>query len=298
MSLLLRSRSRSGCERESDRLVTAATVEWAEPRGTAWGEVMSRLQVVRDGAFQRDEGLKAALAAVAAPSFIDEVGRLERTFDRCDTLYLLRDGHGEVLCFFLVAWEALDVEGRDVPTLYTGLCAARPGQKNTGSVVKLLNYCMFEAQQWEQRHREKLTIWGTTATPSVFFAARKIFANMQPSADVTYSEESAQLARAIGRRLGTSSPPGSHPFVFPRLAAGVRYSEEERRRIAAVCKAKQFFLFDQLGVDETRGDRLLFIAEVPAVLWRPVDWLGELPETADGPPRDIPCPKPKGDFCE
>jgi len=256
---------------------------------------MSRLEVVRDGAFRRDHGLKAALAAVVATSFIDEVGRLERTFDRCDTLYLLRDGRGEVLCFFLVAWENLPVEGRDVPTLDTGLTAARPGQKNTGTFVKLLNYCIFEAQQWEQRHRQKLTIWGTTATPSVFFVVRKVLANMQPSADGTFSEEAARFARAIGRRLGVSLPAGAHPFVFPRLAAGVRYSEEERRRIAAVCRAKQFFLFDQLGVNEARGDRLLFSAEVPAVLWRPVNRQGELPKlTAGQSPGDTPAAETEG----
>jgi hypothetical protein len=232
---------------------------------------MSRLQVVREGAFRRDEPLKAALAAVAAASFVDEAGRLGWTFDRCDTLYLLRDVRDGVLGFFLVAWETLAVEGRDVPALYTGLCAVRPDQKNAATFVRLLKCCLLDAQQWERRHREKLTVWGTTATPSSFFAVRKAFANAQPRPDGTYSEESARLARAIRHRLGVSPNAGAHPFVFPRLADGVRYTEQERRRIRASCKAKGFFLFDQLGVDEARGDRLLFVAEVPAVLWRPLD---------------------------
>jgi len=48
------------------------------------------------GAFRGVGALKAAITAVVAPSFIDDVDRLEREFDRCDTLYLLRDEHGDL----------------------------------------------------------------------------------------------------------------------------------------------------------------------------------------------------------
>ena len=113
---------------------------------------MSRLQVVRNGAFRRDARLKATVAAAVAPSFIDESGRLERELERCDTLYLMYSDEGEVLCLFMISWESLEVDGRDVPCLYTGLCAATPAHKNTGSFLKLLNYCMFEAQNWEKCH--------------------------------------------------------------------------------------------------------------------------------------------------
>jgi hypothetical protein len=199
---------------------------------------------------------------------------LEWVLDRCDTLYLSLDARREMTCFVLVAWETLFVDGQHRPALYMGLCAARQAQKGTGSFVKLVNYCMFEAQHREQRSGTKLVIWGMTATPSILLAARKVFANVQPADDGTYTEESGRVALAVRRRLGASDA-GAHPFVFPRLAAGVRYSEQERQRVAAVCRAKQFVLFDRLGIDEARGDRLLFVAEVPAVLWRPVDRCGE-----------------------
>jgi hypothetical protein len=226
-------------------------------------------QVIRNGAFRLDEGLKHEIADVVAPSFIDEVNRLGGAINRCDTLYLLRDGRGALMCLLMVAWENLEVDEHRVPTLYTGLFASRPDQKNTGRVLRLVDSCLSDAQRWEQQNQQKLTIWGTTATPSAYFVARKLFANTQPCEDGTYSEEAATIARAIGRQVGVSIPAGGHPFVFPRLAAGVHYTEVERRRIAAVCKAKQFTLFDRLGIDENRGDRLLFIGEVPAVLRRP-----------------------------
>src|SRR4051812_2534011 len=122
------------------------TVREARYRGVA----MSRMQVIRDGGFRGDERLKAEIAAVAAHSFIDDVARLEREFDRCDTLYLLRDDHGDVVCFLFVAWETLDIGGQQVPALYTGLTAATPDQKGTGSAMQLYHFFVSDAQQWEQ----------------------------------------------------------------------------------------------------------------------------------------------------
>jgi hypothetical protein len=147
--------------------------------------------------------------------------------------------------------------------------------------MKLLNHCVAEAQLWERRHREKLTVWGTTATPIVLAAVRKLFADTQPLDDGTFSDESARVARAVGRRLGRDPIAGSHPFVFRELAAGVHHSEQERRRIAAVREAKRFTLLDRLGVDEARGDRLLFVARIPTALWRRVDWPDGLPRPRD-----------------
>ena len=224
---------------------------------------MSQFQVVRDGAFRHDQELRAAITAIAAASFIDDVNRLDREIDRCDTLYLLRDEGGDVLCFLMVAWETLDIDGRQEPALYTGLTAARPDQKSTGSAMKLYLFFVSDAQRWEDLHRRKLIVWGTMASPIVFFAARRLFANTQPSVDGSYTEEAGDVARAIRRRLGVGLCPGANPFVFPRLAGGVRFLEEERRRIARVCEAMQFFLFDRLGIDEAEGNRLLYIAEIP-----------------------------------
>lgn len=47
------------------------------------------------------------------------------------------------------------------------------------------------------------------------------------------------------------------------IADGTRYSASERRRIAKVCARKQFSLFARLGIEETRGDRLLIVARTP-----------------------------------
>jgi hypothetical protein len=131
--------------------------------------------------------------------------------------------------------------------------------------MRLYRHVVSEAQEWERLHHQRLIVWGTTATPIAFFIARKVFANLQPSVDGTYSDESAQVARAVRRRLGVGQVPSSHPFVFPRLVAGARFTEEERLRVAEVSRAKRFSLFDRLGIVEAEGDRMLFVAEIPAL---------------------------------
>src|SRR5262249_8442175 len=61
------------------------------------GGTMSRLHALRNGAFRRDERLKASIADIVAASFDDDVGRLEFEFEGRDTLYFLQDERGEVL---------------------------------------------------------------------------------------------------------------------------------------------------------------------------------------------------------
>jgi hypothetical protein len=226
--------------------------------------------VIRGGAFRDDERLRSEVAAIAADSFTDTVSRLEREFQHCDTLYLFRDGSGQITCFFMVAWENLDVDGASRSALYTGLSATRPDLKGKGRIIQLYNYCAYEAQQWEVRHGQRLTMWGMTATPSVYLAARRLFADTQPTDDGRYSDESGRVALAVRRRLGFPDD-GAHPFVIQGIAAGVHYTEDEQRRIAQVSRAKRFTLFHRLGVDETRGDRLLFVGRIPDVLWRPIE---------------------------
>jgi hypothetical protein len=225
---------------------------------------MSRLHVLRDGTFRRDERLKASIAAIASASFVDDVGRLEIEFERRDTLYFLQDEPGEVLSFFMVSWDTLDIDGRQVPTLNVGLTAARPDQKGSGKSIRLYRHVVSEAQERERLQQRKLIVWGTLASPIAFLIARKVFANLQPSLDGTYSDDSQHVAWAIRRKLGVAQTAMAHPFVFPRLVAGVRYIEAERRRLADVCRAKSFTLFDRLGIDDVQGDRLLFIAAIPA----------------------------------
>jgi hypothetical protein len=147
---------------------------------------MRRLHVLRDGAFRRDARLKASIADIVAASFVDDVGLCESDFERRDSLYLLRDERDEVLSFFMVSWDTLEIDGRHVPTLNAGLTAARPDQKSTGTSIMLYRRVVAEAQEREQLQQRKLIVWGTLAPPIAYRIARNVFANLQPSLNGTY----------------------------------------------------------------------------------------------------------------
>jgi hypothetical protein len=227
----------------------------------------SRIGVMRGDAFRGNPAVRSEIAAIVAPSYIEGDSRLDSEIDHCDTLYVSRDERGELISFFMTALGSLDVGGRIVPALYTGLCATRQDRKNCGRIVKLINYCMYESQEWQRQERRKLAIWGTTASPSVYLIIQSVFANVRPRLDGGYCPDSAEIARGVQRRFGRDLAADSHPFVLPRFATGVRYTDLERTRIAAVCRSKRFSLYTDLGIEEARGDRLLFVAEVPEVLW-------------------------------
>lgn len=222
---------------------------------------MGRLEVIREGALRFHPGLRAAIHSVVAASFAYDPDRLDTEFERCDTLYAMRGNENELLSLFLVAWETLEVDGREVPALYMGVSTGPPDQNGSGKVSALYRQCISDAQEWEARYGEKLIAWATTMTPIVYLAAQKLFANTQPFQDGTFTERAALVAHAIGRKLGAEA--GAPPFVFPRLAPGIQFRDEERRRIEAVCGGKPFPLFEQLGIDEVQGDRLLIVTEIP-----------------------------------
>ena len=150
-------------------------------------------------------------------------------FERRDTLYLLRDERGEVLSFFMVSWDTLEIDGRQVPTLNAGLTAARPDQKGTGKSIRLYRHVVSEAQERERLQRRKLIVWGTLASPIAYRIAGKVFADWQPALDGTYSDDSEQVARAVRRKLGIAERPGrirsSSPAWSPASASPRRSGE-------------------------------------------------------------------------
>ena len=224
---------------------------------------MCRLEVVRGVAFQRDERLKKEIRAVVRASFVDEENRLESEFEHCDTIYLMRDHRDEMVSLFMVAWETLEIEGEHLPALFMSVSVTRTDHKNTGKMSPLYKQCIVESQQWELRHGQKLIAWATTMTPIVYRAALKLFSNTQPYEGGTYTDSAERIARAIGRRIGVIRAIGDHPFVLPGLIPGVRFREEERLRIRAVCEAEKLPSLDRFGIDETKGDRLLIVTEIP-----------------------------------
>lgn len=221
-------------------------------------------EVAEGLSFRRSEHLVQALRNMIAPSYVITDTLLERELATCDVAYLLHDDRG-LASVFLVGHHDLTVGQSRRRALYMGLSATRQDLKNTGHVRNLYRSAMSDAAAMEQTLGERLIVWGVTASPSPFYGTHKVWANTQPMFDGTYSRTAGEVAIAIRDYLKLDRTNG-HPFVLRRLAKGTRYSQAERDRISAVCAKHRFFLYDELGVDETQGDRLLLVCEVPGEL--------------------------------
>lgn len=225
---------------------------------------MLDITITKSDLIKTDKALRRQLLELSAPSYEDPSAVVEREWETSNSIYLARDGGGSVLCFFMVAWETLEVENSGcVPTLHLGLSAAREGAKNAGLTGALYMRCFSDAISWVREHRQQLIMWGTTATPIVYLAARTFIPEIEPRLEGSYSPRGADLAQALRRKLGVPVSKADHPFVLKNLAINTRYSRQETERIEHVCRTKSFSLFHELGVCESAGDRLLFLLPTP-----------------------------------
>jgi len=223
------------------------------------------IHVFRSGSFRSDRRLTKAMGDLLAPSYEDATSLLERELAHCDTLYAYYEGE-QLAFFYMTANEnfALD-DGQVVPCTYGGLSCAHEELKNSGAINKV--YCEAFAEQCvlQEENRQRRLGWATTATPSAYYFSQLVMEDFVPCLDGSYPPQTIRLAAMLRRANGyPGAAPGDHPFALRGVAPGTQYSDSERARIEHVCRKKEFTLFEKLGIDETRGDRLLMFGWLPA----------------------------------
>jgi hypothetical protein len=108
----------------------------------------------------------------------------------------------------------LEVGGTAQHSVYLGLSATAPQQKNSGEVRRLYRRFIEDARAWEVEHNERLLLWYTTATPSACFAAFNLFDDAEPRLDGSVTAAGVVAADGIRQTLGVPRLPGEHPFVL------------------------------------------------------------------------------------
>lgn len=190
-----------------------------------------------------------------------------------------------LVAFFIVVWHALPTvpaihgsvsqQPAHIMAVYMGLSATHSRFANTGVVLSLYASLAEDVLEWEARHRRRVIIWCTSATPSVFHALKLVTKDANPKHDGSYNEAEVPYALAVQQYLhytrklmdaptfvSNDHHSSNHPF---RLAgAGLaEYSAAERRRIIKLKQKHPMILFDKLDVDESRRDRVLFLCRSP-----------------------------------
>jgi hypothetical protein len=224
---------------------------------------MFTLQRLPAEEFRDEESVLREMFAIVAPSYQDVSELFDKEISFCDTCYL---GYSEkkLACFFLVRRHQQFQSQLRRRGVYLGLSAAAPSFKGSGAIRTLYKACLDDLQQDELEDCESAFLWGTTATPTVIVAANRHLQDMQPRIDGRYSESSANLVGLLKQEFHSwgwqRCSVAQHPFVLKGVS-NARYSEAELSRIAKV--SRSFTLFESLGVQESQGDRLIFVARHP-----------------------------------
>lgn len=188
---------------------------------------------------------------------------LAKGISRSKNIYIGFNMKGCIECFAMINFDTI-LAGPHTPldTMYFGLCAASKGQGSSVAMEALTRRCLLDGREWEVRNNTRLVLWATTASPSIYYGASKLWSALEPAIDGSFTERGAFVARAISAKLNVA-PLGIHPFVLKKIAIGTKYNNDEQQRIDTICKTKRFSLFEQLGVFEAEYDRLLLIGAIP-----------------------------------
>jgi hypothetical protein len=219
------------------------------------------ITVLSGGDFWSNVTLHDEIIRLAGPTYEDASVVLSSALSSYDTVYLAYDDKGELVSFYMAAFEDISIGNRLVPSVHLGWTCSTVEAKGTGSAQLL--YERFNRDGKKRQHTKgvQLLLWGTTATPIGFYLYHKHFADVLPHHDGAYPETAVEIAEALRERLKVTKK-SEHPFVLKECHKG-RFSQQELKRIDLFNQAKEFSLFRHLGIDERQGDRLLVTCRFP-----------------------------------
>lgn len=204
-------------------------------------------------ALRGDRALKTALASMIAPYYLDANALLEREIAGCSDCWIGLAG-GLPHAFFLVR--------RERDQVYLGLSGTSSQARRSGLAHRLYSAFVDTGRRWEAESGTRLLLWGTTATPVAVRAVRTVFADAIPDENATIPPALRDSIDELRRRLGAPATE-EHPLVIRGIAVDTRYTPQEAERNRKYAKEHGILILESLGVNEERGDRMLFLCRVP-----------------------------------
>jgi len=161
----------------------------------------------------------------------------------------------------------LSVAGHDVPAIHLGPVATAPAYRREGVQRNLL--AAMISNEVEKRRRTVIDpiLWALTASPISYLSTASQFIDLEPTRDGGYSERGLEAAEAIrGRfsRVGMRSIM-AHPFLLPGVVPDRCYLPDVAEELLTVRAASGPEVFDLLGVDQAKGDRMIMVFRLPNV---------------------------------
>ncbi len=206
---------------------------------------------------------KEEIFLLTKPYYFDSSNVVERELQHNNTVYLLKDSVGNILSFFMVAWEQHTIQSVERDVVYLGLsCSSQSNQEKKFASRVYYNFTV-DAYNYQQKNNRELILYGTTATPVVLLTLSKIWDNVKPDLDGSYNQNDKEIIESIKKSSGLDKFSSGHPFVLKGIATNTKYSITEHARLKEFEIKKNIQLFEKLNINESNGDRLLITCNVP-----------------------------------
>lgn len=197
------------------------------------------------------------------PYYLDSSSVVKRELKHNNVIYLLKNDSSVIVAFFMVVWEKMILLSEEREVVYLGLsCASQDNQEDRFASKVYYNFTI-DAYNHQQQNNTKLILYGTTATPVVLLTLPKIWDNVKPGLDGSYSQVDLELIECLKIASGLNKFSADHPFVLKRVAVNTRYSIRETQRLKEFEQRNDLTIFENLNINEADGDRLLITCNIP-----------------------------------
>ncbi|TBW28242.1 hypothetical protein [Gramella sp. KN1008] len=164
----------------------------------------------------------------------------------------------------MTGWSEMSSEKEERVIIYLGLSCVNNQYKENKLGSKLYYTFTKEALQLQSNYSNPILLFGTTATPVILLTLPKIWDKVEPNLDGSYSKHGEKIIRQIQKELDLEKFSTYHPYVLKKIAVKTRYADFERRRFKDICKKFDLRTFEILDIDETQGDRMMILCNLPS----------------------------------
>lgn len=201
---------------------------------------------------------------LAQAYYVEPTSVVDSELKRNNMIYLLKDSCNNILCFFMVAWHKFKIHSEERDIVYMGLtCTSQNHQEKKFSSRLLYNFTV-DAYNYQQKNNQKLLLYAKVASPIILLMLPKIYDNIQPDLDGNYNKKDKEVIESIKKAGGLDEFSSNHPYVLKGATANTKYSTNEKVRQKEFVFNSDINTFEKLNIDESNGDRLLIICEIPS----------------------------------
>ena len=194
----------------------------------------------------------------------ESTGLLLSELKKNNRVYYYRKTGENIEAFFMTGWSEVSIHNEKRISIYLGLSCVNNQYKERKLGSKLYYEFTKEALELQSKISDKVLLYGTTATPVVLLTLPKIWDNVEPNQDGSYSNHGEKIIRRIQKELDLDKFSTGHPYVLKKIAFKTRYAESERIRFKDISEKFDLRTFEILDIDETQGDRMMILCNLPS----------------------------------